>query len=213
MTEKKQKNPEKSPSASTEPSQSPTECPFAKNGVVEALHKLTDEDGLLVQAVLGQMESNTLMKESNQLAKTNSRMLRFVILLFLGSVLILLAVVSLAWLIFEDVVIVEQSMGKSIDRQEELVTDVKALVQSQKDTKQAVDDVKENQDEKPTVELVAEDDPEKAKDAPIKVRIIPPKKPAAGGKKPPAPPSTAAVEVPLPVKDAQVVKKAPPEDK
>lgn len=207
MTEKSQKDQKKSPSESKESKSSPPECPFARNGVVEALHKLTDEDGLLVKAVFQVMESNALMKESNQLSKTNSRMLRLVILMFLCSAVVLLAVGALAYLIFEDVVVVEQNMGKSISRQEELVTDVKKLVEQQKKTDEKLDDAKEALEAKPTLELVPEPDPEKAKAAPLKVRITAPTKPSKSDKpNAPPPPAPATVEVPLPVKDAKSVK-------
>jgi hypothetical protein len=206
MTDQKsKKTPEETPSASKSPSQD--NCPFARNGIVEGLKQLTEEGGLLERAVLEQKKGNKLTRESNELAKKNSKMLRAVILLFLGSVLILLAVSGLAWLIFKDVATVEQNMGKSVAKQDGLIEDVKKLVTQAKKTDEKLDDAKDAIDARPSVELVPEPDPEKAKDAPIKVRIIPPKNPKSGGEKhhPPAPTQTA-VEVPLPVKDAKALR-------
>jgi len=208
MIEKNQKSQEKSPSPSESPYKE-SDCPFARNGIVEGLKQLTVEGGLLERAVLEQKKGNKLTRESNELAKSNSRMLRLVIVLFLGCVLLLLAVGGLAYLIFKDVVTVEQSMGQSVSRQEELVRDVKSLVAQAKKTDIKLDDAKEALEARPSVELVPEDDPEKAKEAPIKVRIIPPKNPKEpeAGKKPDSPaPVQTAVEVPLPVKDAKSVK-------
>lgn len=208
MTEKSQKSQEKSPSKSKESKSSlPVECPFARNGIVEALHKLTDEDGLLMKAVLEQRKGNKLTRESNELARSNSRMLRYVILLFVFAVLVLLVTGGLAYLIFKDVVVVEQNMGKSIAKQDQMIEDVKKLVEGQKRTGEKLDDAKEVLDSKPTVELVPEEDPEKAKDNPLKVRIVPARSPKKGDKPSPPTPTPTAVEVPLPVKDAQAVKK------
>lgn len=209
MSEKNQKSQEKSPSSPKSPYRD-SDCPFARNGIVEGLKQLTGEGGLLERAVLEQKKGNKLTRESNELAKSNSKMLRLVIILFLGCVLLLLAVGGLAYLIFEDVVTVEQNMGKSISRQEELVGDVKKLMAQAKKTDTKLDDAKEALEARPSVELVPEDDPEKAKDAPLKVRIIPPKNPKGPGpgekpEHPPAPTQTA-VEVPLPVKGAKAVK-------
>lgn len=207
MSEKNQKSQEKSPSSPKSPYKE-GDCPFARNGIVEGLKQLTVEGGLLERAVLEQKKGNKLTRESNELAKSNSKMLRLVIILFLGCALLLLAVGGLAYLIFEDVVAVEQNMGKSISRQEELVGDVKQLTEQAKKTDTKLDDAKEALDARPSVELVPEKDPEKAKDAPLKVRIIPPKVPqkdGAGKQDPPAPTQTA-VEVPLPMKGAKAVK-------
>jgi hypothetical protein len=199
MSNKNQKSQETSPSASKSPS--PVECPFAKNGIVEALHQLTEEGGLLEQAVREQQKSNKITLESNLLAKKNSRLLRVVVLMFLGSVVVLLAVGALAWTIFNDVRVVEERMGQTVVK-------VDQMVEVQRLTDVKLDDAKKELDKQPKVELVAEQDPEKAKDAPIKVRITPPKNPgkAGSGKKPshsPAP-TQKAVEVPFPVKDARV---------
>lgn len=212
MSEKSQKSQEKSPSKLRESKNSlPVDCPFARNGIVEALHKLTDEDGLLMRAVVEQKKGNKLTRESNELARSNSKMLRAVILMFIFAVLVLLVTGGLAYLIFKDVVVVEQNMGKSVAKQDQMIEDVKKLVEGQKRTGEKLDDAKEVLDSKPTVELVPEEDPVKAKDAPLKVRIVPAKtpnkKPAAGDKPEPPVPATTAVEVPLPVKDAQAVKK------
>lgn len=202
MQDKNQKGPEKAPSAPKSPP--PPECPFARNGIVAALHRLTDEDGLLMKAVLEQRKGNKLTRESNELARSNSKMLRVVILMFIFAVLVLLVTGGLAYLIFKDVVVVEHNMGKSIARQDQLVRDVKELVEGQKKTDEKLDDAKEVLDSKPTVELVPEPDPEKAKDNPLKVRITPGRAKGADSQDPPAPAPTA-VEVPLPVKSVKAV--------
>jgi hypothetical protein len=178
----------------------PVECPFERDGVVEGLRKLTKEEGLMEQLVCE-------VKRSNSLALRNNKWQKTLAYLFALAVLILLAVGILAWEIFGNVTVVEGNMGRSIREQRELTKDVKALVAQQKKTDEKLDDAKEALDEKPTIELVPEKDPEKAKDAPLKVRIVPPKaskKDKPDDPHPPAPTQTA-VEVPLPVKDVKAV--------
>lgn len=173
------------------------------------MRQLTEEGGLLERAVLEQKKGNSLTRESNKLAKKNSRMLRLVVLMFLVSAVVLLAVGGLAWAIFSDVRVVERGMSSSVTKQDQMIEDVKELVKSQKDTKTAVDDAKQAQDEKATIEIVPEEDPEKAKKAPLKLKYTPGKKPTKKGDKPDGPhlpaPTQTAVEVPLPVKDAKVL--------
>lgn len=183
------------------------ECPFERDGVRDGIRKLTREDGLIEQLLIEVRSSNRLSKYNNKLLKTVAR-------LFALAVLILIAVGLLAWKIFDGVALVEGNLNKSIREQRKLVDDVNALLEQAKKTDDKLDDAKEALDSQPKVELVAENDPEKAKEAPIKVRIIPPKNPAAGdtGEPSKAPPTATqtAVEVPLPVKD---VKTVPPEKK
>lgn len=183
----------------TEPSKKESfECPFERDGVVEGIRKLTKDEGLMHQLV-------EQVRRSNKLAEHNNKWLRVVAYLFALAVLLLLVVGLLAWEIFGDVVTVEHSLSEAVTDVKQVVRDQKNLLQQQKKTDDKVDELKDDQDEKSKVELVPEDDPEKAKDHPIKVRIITPKRPeeSDGG----VPPTTTqtAVEVPLPVKDVKKV--------
>ncbi len=179
--EKNEPNPEMLLPSSSKKSSQVLECPFEKDGVLEGIRKLTKEDGLMEQLV-------DEVKCSNRMAKHNNTWLKTVAYIFAIAVAVLLGVGILAWEIFGGVALVERNLGVSVKEQHKLVGDVKKLVKQQKKT-----------DENATVELVAEQDPEKAKDAPIKVRIIPAKTPKKGGGKMSPAPALTAVEVPLPV--------------
>lgn len=182
------------------------ECPFADNGITKGLKELTKKGGLLERTIIEVKQGNELTRESNELTKKNSRLLRLVVLLFLAAVLLLLVVGFLAYFIFGGVGLVENNLNRSIQKQDQLVSDVRKLVEQQKKTDDKVDAIKEDQEEQPKVEIVAEQDPEKAKDVPFKVRITPGKKPdKEDATEPATPPTQTTVEVPLPVKDAKTL--------
>jgi hypothetical protein len=83
----------------------------------------------------------------------------------------------------------------------EVTKDLRELVEHARKTREDVADIKEDQADDPEVQLVAETDPIKARRAPVKVRITP-RKPSKrpGSARPSPPPTTSAVELPIPRK-------------
>jgi cytoskeletal protein RodZ len=160
----------------------------AHERVLEQFRKLTCDDGLLVQTVKH-------VKESNALTKTNAVHLRVLSYILAVCVAVLIGVVSVLWLLLHDT---KAHLTSTLDRIDQLSRSVQVNTDKVDAVKVSTDEIKQTQDNQPTVELVPEPDPVKAKDAPIKVRITPPKDDKSSA--PPAP----TVEVPIPVKDAKM---------
>lgn len=164
--------------------------------LIESLREMTKSEGLLARLVIA-------VKASNDLAKGNNLRLR---LLSFGLVACIVILVGVSLAMWRTAVKLEENRQLTAQAIEDL-----------KRTDRKVDDVKENQEEavkaeaeKPKLELVPETDPEKAKVAPIKVRISAPQEPSvpasdkpAPNKRPPAVqgPPVPTVELPLPLKD------------
>lgn len=88
----------------------------------------------------------------------------------------------------------------------ELAKEMRGLVAVAKKTKENVDDIKEEQAVEPSVQLVPETDPVKAKKSPVKVRITP-RKPfkRSGSSKESPPAAQSAIELPISTKQAKAL--------
>lgn len=165
----------------------PCDGDAAHERVLEQFRKLTAEDGLLVQTV-------RYVKESNALTKRNAVHLRVLSYILAVCVVALIGVVAVLWLLLHDT---KDHLTSTLDRIDQLSKSVQVNTDKVDAVKVSTDEIKQTQDSQPKVELVPEPDPVKAKDAPIKVRISPPKDNKSA--EPPAP----TVEVPLPVKEPE----------
>jgi hypothetical protein len=122
-----------------------------------------------------------------------------VTLLSLSCLVILLIALKYAW---ASLTLMEQHTDKLGNLEKEFNAQTKQLSELENvahNTEQKVQEVKEDQDTKPTLELVPETDPVKARRAPVKLRVTAPAKPA------PLPKAS------MPVNEPEVSsKKAPP---
>lgn len=78
--------------------------------------------------------------------------------------------------------------------------ELRELVALAREIDKTVDDIEEDQDTKPQLELVAETDPVKAKKAPMKLRVTPPTRASDDGgtmQKKPSPSPKATVDIPI----------------
>lgn len=84
-----------------------------------------------------------------------------------------------------------ESAAQSKKELEDVTKELKELVALTKKTKEKVEDIKKKKEGESEVQLVVETDPVKARKAPMKVRILPPRKRGS------APPASSAVELPI----------------
>jgi hypothetical protein len=159
------------------------------------VQKLTREGGLMEQVI-------HQAKTSNSLAKHNNKCLRFAIGLFLFAIALMIVVLIMVWKTLNDVAIMERRLDSATVSIQDNTTRLSSTETTLKEIKSSTDKADEDRQTQPRIELVPEDDPHKAISAPIKVRITPPASPAEPD------PTSSAVEVPLPVKDAV---KVPPD--
>ncbi len=162
-------------------------CEGTHTRVLEQFHKLTGEDGILVQTV-------RYVKASNTLTRSSYRMLRRVNLFLFTFLLVLALLLTLVWKLTQSVRVTQDSLADTVHQLEDVIDRLNQLQSKLDAVKLDTKNIKDEQQTQPKVELVPEPDPAKAKDAPLKVRITPP----ANSHEPPAP----AVEVPLPIKGA-----------
>lgn len=158
----------------------------AHEKVLEQFHKLTADDGILIQTV-------RYVKASNTLTRSNYKMLRTVNLFLFTFVLLFALLLTLMWKSAQDIRSTQSSLADTVHQLDDVIGRLTQLQSKLDAVKSDTKNIKDEQQAQPRVELVPEPDPTKAKDAPIKVRITPP----ANSLNPPAP----TVEVPLPVKD------------
>lgn len=160
----------------------------------EQVKKLTREGGLMEQVI-------QQAKASNALAKHNNKCLRIAIGLFVFAIVLMAIVIVMVAKTLNDVAVVESRLNtaaKSIDDNSRRLSSAEGTL---KDIKSSTDKADEDRESQPKIQLVPEEDPRKAVDAPIKVRIVPPPAPTETV----TPSISATVEVPLPVKDAVTV--------
>ncbi len=172
--------------------------PRQQDKLVGQVKKLTGEDGLLRQVI-------EQAKASNELARKNNKQLRVVIglLALYGAVLVVVAASGVH--IVNDFVDLERRLDGTVTQMDDLATQMRDTEKKVDSVKKDTDTIREDRETQPRVELVEEQDPAKAKDAPIKVRIMPP-----SVKRAPKPHDSAGIDVPL-TKDT-VIKDADPLD-
>lgn len=173
--------------------------------LIESVRALTGSEGVMIRLVLA-------VKTSNDLAKGNAQHLKWV---STGLILCTLLLIGVSVTLWNTV----KQLEATYELSEEAIKKLDKTDQKVEDVKEQQKEAKEAEAEKPKVEIVPETDPEKAKVAPIKVRIIAPPSPlptasASAAKSPkepkeahakPVPPPT--VELPLPLEDAAAQKK------
>lgn len=155
-----------------------------------------------VQNLVGLVgDQNVLVKETNRQVKDTSHKQKWqsVWLIALTIGFIAVAVAQTRTSSAQDVTAKSQKQlvesGAQVQKDlSDVTVELRGLVALAKKTGQQVEDIKENKETEPEVQLVAETDPVKARRAPVKVRILPPKKKGA------APPPQSAVELPIPSK-------------
>jgi preprotein translocase subunit SecG len=155
--------------------------------VLEQFHRLTADDGLLLQTV-------QYVKTSNSLARSNNVSLRRVNLILFTFMLLLALLLAMGWKSLQDVRAAHDRLESTTRQLDDVVSRLGQVQVNLDMVKKDTKNIKDEQQAQPKVELVPEPDPAKAKDAPIKVRITPA---VPSGKEAPSP----TVEVPLPVKD------------
>ena len=154
--------------------------------VLEQFHKLTGDDGILIQTV-------RYVKASNTLTRSNYKMLRRVNLFLFTFLLLLALLLTLMWKSAQDIRATQNSLADTVHQLEDVVSRLNQLQSKLDAVKSDTKNIKDEQQAQPKVELVPEPDPMKAKEAPLKVRITQP----ANSHEAPSP----TVEVPIPVKD------------
>jgi preprotein translocase subunit SecG len=154
--------------------------------VLEQFHKLTADDGILIQTV-------RYVKASNTLTRSNYTMLRRVNLFLFTFLLLLALLLTLMWKSAQDIRSTQNSLADTVHQLEDVIGRLNQLQSKLDAVKSDTKNIKDEQQAQPKVELVPEPDPAKAKDAPLKVRITPP----TSSQEPPAP----TVEVSIPVRD------------
>jgi predicted MPP superfamily phosphohydrolase len=144
-------------------------------------------------------------KASNDLARRNNTQLRVVIglLALYGAVLVVVAISGIH--IVNDLVVMERRLDGTVGQINDLATQMRDTEKKVDSVKSDTDTIREDRETQPRVELVEEQDPDKAKEAPLKVRIMPP-----SVKRAPKPHDSAGIDVPL-SKDV-VIKDADPLD-
>ena len=165
----------------------PCDGDAAHERVLEQFRKLTGEDGLLVQTV-------RYVKESNALTKRNAVHLRVLSYILALCLVALIGVVATLWLVLHDT---KEHLASTLGQIDQLSKSVQSTTDKVDEVKVSTDEIKQTQDSQPRVELVPESDPAKAKEAPVRVRIRPPKDVSDSG------PATPTVEVPLPMQSAE----------
>ena len=140
---------------------------------------LTQEDGLMEQVI-------QQAKVSNSLAKYNNKYLRLTIGLFVFAIALMLGVLGIVWTTLNDMAVMEEGIQGNTRRLSSTEHTINAI-------KNSTDKADEDRENQPRIELVTENDPKKAVEAPIKVRITPPVVPDPVS-------SSSTVEVPLPIK-------------
>ncbi len=155
--------------------------------LVAQVRRLTCSDGLMAQTIKH-------VKASNELAQHNNWWIRVVLILFIGALVLIIAVFGLALTTLRDMARLERQLHDTTLKLDAMASEVSHV-------KESTDKADEEREGQTRVELVPEGDPAKAAEAPIKVRISSPASPT-GKEHPDA--ANAAVEVPLPVKDVVV---------
>ena len=192
------------------PSVPPSECPFSKMGDDSPIIRRQDlldlantfrELMVPVTEVLRTLkEQNDVQRETNSYVKHTSkkqgRQGAWLIVLALGFIIVSIMQVYFGHMQDQTSRRQEAVIKNNEQVRQEFIrvaADLRNLLELTKKTKAGVEDIKENQDSSSDVELVAETDPVKAKRAPVKVRILPPK--LKVGSTPPEP--SVAVELPI----------------
>lgn len=154
-----------------------------------------------VQGLVGLVgDQNALVKETNQQSKDTNRKQKWLgiwlIMLTAGFFMGVVKQVQTSWDQEETAKLQRELIEGGAKVQKDLAavtTELRGLVKLSKKTGKQVEDIKEEREDEPEVQLIAETDPIKARRAPMKVRIIPPRR-KAGAKKD-APPASSAVEL------------------
>jgi hypothetical protein len=155
----------------------------AHERVLEQFHKLTADDGILIQTV-------QYVKASNTLTRSNNKMLRTVNLFLFTFVLLFALLLTLMWKSAQDIRSTQNSQADTVKQLEDVIGRLSQLQSKLDAVKSDTKNIKDEQLAQPRVELVPEPDPVKAREAPVKVRITPP---PPSGAEPPSP----TVEVPI----------------
>lgn len=159
----------------------------------EHVRKLTTEGGLMAQVI-------EHVKGSNELARHNNKWLRGVAGLFVVCLTLVFGVLLVVAKTMSDVKVVGQRLNIAVTNIEALADRLSTTERKLQQVKESTDKADVDRESQPRIELVAERDPNKARAAPIRVRITPPAfLPESSGSSPV--PTQSAVEVPLPVKD------------
>lgn len=151
----------------------------AHERVLEQFNMLTCPDGLLVQTMRYIKESNTLAQRNNARLTVLSK------LLAVGAAMIVVLTTVIA-IMFNDVVTFEKHVTTTLAKLDLIAISASANSTKLDDVQTSTDAIRQSQDAQTKVELVPEKDPTKAKDAPLRVRIVPGMS------------SGAPVEIPLP---------------
>jgi len=156
---------------------------------VLSLVGLTKEQNLLVK------DSNHCVKDTNYKQKWHSICL---IILTAGFIAVAVAQTRTSNDQDETIKLQKEMVAGGTQVQKDLAEvtkELRELMQHARKTREDVADIKEDQDEEPAVQLVAETDPIKARKAPMKVRILPPKRKYSARKD--VAPASSAVELPI----------------
>lgn len=198
------------PTAGT-PSVPPDECPFTKLGDDTPIIRRQDLIDLgnkfksslePVGSLIGLVsEQNNVQRDTNRYVKVASKQQtkHSWLLLLLTSIVLTVGVVQIhASSLQNEVSLRQEEAAKSDARTraelEDVTKELRGLVKMAKKTGEQVEDIKEEQQDDPEVQIVAETDPVKAKKAPVKIRIIPSKK---HGKMSSSAAAASAVELPI----------------
>jgi hypothetical protein len=191
------------------PSSPVLECPFSKMGDIASLIRRQDLLDLsnVFRELMGPVtevlktlkEQNEVQRETNAYVKHTSkkqaRQGAWLIVLALGFIVVSIMQVYFGHMQDQTSHKQEAVIRNNEQVQEELVkvaADLRDSLEITRRAKDGIEDIKENQNS-PSVELVAETDPVKAKKAPVKLRILPPR--FKEGTVSPEP--SAAVELPI----------------
>lgn len=214
--------PPKIPSAPPRATPPTFQCPFTKVDEESTLIRrqdLLDLGDTLSAAARPMSQLTNLVREQNDIQRDTNKYVRVTskrqanqgwVLLALTIMVASVAVVQIHASVLQEGARAKQeevveSIAKTQAELDSLTIEMRGLVALTKKTKEGVEDIKEEQADKASVQLVPETDPVKAKKSPVKVRIVPPRPRSSSGEEVPFAPS-AAVELPVSGQSAKAVR-------